>query len=59
MLKARFEGAFDESERLFRRAVELGYQGNAIFTDPDLESLRGDPRFEALVERVRSRRDGG
>ena len=38
------------------RAVELGYAGEAIFTDPDLDSLRGDPGFEALVARVRSRR---
>jgi serine/threonine protein kinase/tetratricopeptide (TPR) repeat protein len=37
------------------RAVDLGYASNTIFTDPDLDSLRGHPGFEALVARVRSR----
>ena len=35
--------------------VSAGYSGNAIFTDPDLDSLRGDAAFELLAERVRNR----
>jgi len=39
VLKARFEGDFDESERLFRRAVELGYQHPMM---PALEQIVRD-----------------
>jgi tetratricopeptide (TPR) repeat protein len=43
------------------RAFELGYADSLITTDPDLESLRGDPEFEKIVteveERLRSRQE--
>ena len=38
-----------------RRAVDAGWTFAWIATDPDLESLHGDPEFEAIVEEVRSR----
>lgn len=43
------------------RAFELGYADSLITTDPDLESLRGNPEFDRIVdgveERLRSRRE--
>ena len=45
-----------EALQFLGRAVELGYAGTGLFTDPDLDSLRGDPAFESLVTGVRSRR---
>ena len=41
--------------RLLRRTLELGYRRETILTDPDLDGLRGDPEFEALVGEVRRR----
>jgi Tfp pilus assembly protein PilF len=44
-----------------RRSLELGFADVLITTDPDLDVLRGDPEFEAIVvevgERLRSRRE--
>ena len=37
------------------RAVDLGWQERDIFTDTALDSLRGDPAFEAIVAEVRQR----
>jgi Flp pilus assembly protein TadD/TolB-like protein len=47
--------------RDLRRSLELGFADALITTDSDLESLRGDPEFEAVVdaveERIRSRQE--
>ncbi|MFQ5793411.1 MAG: tetratricopeptide repeat protein, partial [Acidobacteriota bacterium] len=40
---------------LLRRAVDLGYQSEWIARDPDLDSLHGDPAFEAIVAEVKRR----
>ena len=37
------------------RALESDFRAPIIFTDPDLDTLRGDPEFEAIVEEVRRR----
>jgi Flp pilus assembly protein TadD/predicted Ser/Thr protein kinase/TolB-like protein len=39
----------DAAVRFLREAVELGYREEWILEDPDLESLRGDPRFHAII----------
>ena len=45
------EGAFEALEA----SLDLGFDDEALLTgDDDLRSLREDPRFEALVERLRS-----
>ena len=43
----------DESLEALRRAIALGYADVAnMGRDPDLESLRNDPRYAALLESV-------
>jgi tetratricopeptide (TPR) repeat protein len=37
------------------RAVELGYTDALIKTDPDLDSLRRDPEFQAIVAKIDER----
>jgi tetratricopeptide (TPR) repeat protein len=37
------------------RSVELGFADALITTDPDLDAVRGDPEFEAIVAAVESR----
>ena len=39
----------------FRLALETGWSWHGVDTDTDLESLRGDPEFEALMEKNRRR----
>jgi tetratricopeptide (TPR) repeat protein len=39
-----------------REAVAVGWAKDLIFSDSDLDSLRGDPDFEAIVDEVRTRR---
>jgi tetratricopeptide (TPR) repeat protein len=38
-----------------RRSVELGFADVLIQTDPDLESLRGDPDFESILAEIEDR----
>lgn len=38
-----------------REAVAVGWATDRIFSDGDLDSLRGDPAFDAVVEEVRER----
>ena len=46
----------DQAIQYLKRAVELGYADPAsMIQDPDLESLRGDPVFEAIIEDLRAR----
>jgi hypothetical protein len=48
-------GRRDDALRALETAVgEGGNVGRGMASDPDLESLRGEPRFEALVARVSS-----
>jgi tetratricopeptide (TPR) repeat protein len=49
------EGDRDRAIVELREAIDLGFANAAIFSDPDLDSLRGDPEFEALVQVVRAR----
>jgi hypothetical protein len=42
--------AIDEMERAYRERA--GYDVFLIKVDPMLDDLRGNPRFEALVQRV-------
>jgi non-specific serine/threonine protein kinase/serine/threonine-protein kinase len=50
-------GDRDSAIAELREAVECGLSRPELLDDPDLDSLRGDPEFEALVERVRIRTD--
>jgi Zn-dependent protease len=47
-------GHADESMAWIERAVEMGYRnGAAMASDPDLETLRSRPDFNALCDRIR------
>ena len=46
-------GDYDRAFELLDEAVAANTEGWALRTDPDLDILRGDPRFEALLERAR------
>jgi tetratricopeptide (TPR) repeat protein len=49
-------GRRDEAIRNLRRAVEVGFNRyEQIIRDPDMDSLRGDPEFEAIVAEVKQR----
>ncbi len=37
------------------RSRDLGFANRRIVRDPELETLRGDPEFEAIVAEVRKR----
>ncbi len=50
-------GKKEEALRELRAAVEAGFDDvEHIESDPDLESLRGDPRYKDLVRTLRKRR---
>jgi non-specific serine/threonine protein kinase/serine/threonine-protein kinase len=47
-------GHHDEAFEYLSHAIDDGYGApDAIAADPDLKSLRGDPRFDALVAKAR------
>lgn len=47
------QGDHDRALGLLERAVEMGWGDRAwLETDCDLDPLRGDPRFQALLERI-------
>lgn len=53
-------GELEEANRWLRRAVEGGWAFGYTYMgprDPMLESLRGDPEFEAIMARARARLD--
>jgi tetratricopeptide (TPR) repeat protein len=52
-------GNNEEALEFLRRAVDNGFDEPAIAEDPNLDSIRGDPRFEALVARVMERSGEG
>jgi len=46
-------GQIDEALAALRRAIELGYRDfNHLQRDPDLENLRRDPKYLALLEEI-------
>jgi TolB-like protein/Flp pilus assembly protein TadD len=45
-------GDYDRAFELLDEAVAANTEGWALRTDPDLDPLRGDSRFEALLERA-------
>ena len=50
-------GDLDEALYWLSRAIEMGFINHRFFAehDPFLAKLRGDPRFEALMERAREK----
>jgi tetratricopeptide (TPR) repeat protein len=53
------QGNREEALDLLHQAVERGFVNKAIYEDSDFQSLRGDPRFEAEVARVRQQLETG
>lgn len=50
---AAVAGHRDQALGYLRQAIELGYtHSDVIAADPDLKSLRGDPRFDALLAKA-------
>jgi tetratricopeptide (TPR) repeat protein len=45
-------GAGDRAIEDLRRSIDLGFADVLILDDPDLEPLRGDPRFQRILEEV-------
>jgi tetratricopeptide (TPR) repeat protein len=54
---AALEGDRDRALALIRQALDTGWAWSGVLSDPDLDSLRGDPEFEALMDEVRRRLD--
>jgi non-specific serine/threonine protein kinase/serine/threonine-protein kinase len=52
---AALMGEREQAINLLREAVEGGFPFPIMLEDPDLASLRGDPRFEATLSEVRKR----
>ena len=49
------EGNEETALERLRAAIDAGWATTRIFDDPDLDSLRGDSRFEAVVTEVKGR----
>jgi len=47
--------SYDEALDHLRRAADLGWSRASIFSDPSLEGLRGNPKFESIVAEVAER----
>lgn len=57
---AALVGRQEDALGLLGRAVDAGFDdADHVVADPDLEALRDDPRFEAIVARMESRQRGG
>jgi tetratricopeptide (TPR) repeat protein len=52
---AALTGERERALQLLREAVEGGFPFPFMVEDPDLDSLRGDPKFEAMLAEVRKR----
>ncbi len=53
---AAIAGHHDEALHSLRQAIDHGWEGaDSTASDDDLKSLRGDPRFQALVAELRQR----
>ncbi len=48
-------GNSDGALAALHRALDVGWASSRIFEDDDLDSLRGAPEFEAILEEVRAR----
>ena len=48
------EGRRDEALARLGEALATGWSWPGMFKDPDLDSLRGDPEFEALLDQARA-----
>jgi TolB-like protein/tetratricopeptide (TPR) repeat protein len=47
------EGKLDDAIRCLAEAFDRGFQNKGWFeNDPDLDPLRGDPRFQSLIDRI-------
>jgi non-specific serine/threonine protein kinase/serine/threonine-protein kinase len=52
---AALDGDRERALALLGEALDCGYASSFILSDPDFDSLRGDPEFEAMLDEVRSR----
>lgn len=52
-------GEPDQALDALARAVELGYASPFLFIDPDLTSLREEPRFREITVVVQGRLEAG
>jgi serine/threonine protein kinase/tetratricopeptide (TPR) repeat protein len=48
-------GNRDEALAAFRQALDTGWSWAGVEEDPDLDSLRGDPEFEAMQDELKAR----
>lgn len=48
-------GDHEQAIQHLRRELELGYASGWIARDPDLQSLHGDPEFDAIVIEAQKR----
>ena len=48
-------GERKEAMDKLRQAIDRGFSWGGIADDPDMDSLRGDPEFEAIVDQIEGR----